>query len=89
MCRAHLVFCLQGKPEAVKIHYEYFDPGSHWCGTCNIMCGHMFDFFKHLESKKHQQVRRALPSLSISPSLVCQYTLPTALLLMKAVLVGF
>ncbi|KAL8585222.1 hypothetical protein ACOMHN_013237 [Nucella lapillus] len=41
--------------EEPKIHYEYFDPGSHWCSSCNMVCGHMFDFFKHVESKKHQQ----------------------------------
>jgi len=33
----------------------YFDPGAHWCSTCNVVCGHMFDFFKHLEHKKHKQ----------------------------------
>ncbi|XP_076463491.1 uncharacterized protein LOC143295754 [Babylonia areolata] len=41
--------------EEPKIHYEYFDPGSHWCSSCNVVCGHMFDFFKHVETKKHQQ----------------------------------
>nr|KAG5689568.1 hypothetical protein BaRGS_021089 [Batillaria attramentaria] len=48
---------LQGdaKKEEPKVQYEYFDPGSHWCQPCNVMCGHMFDFFKHIESKRHQQ----------------------------------
>ncbi|KAK7104305.1 serine/arginine repetitive matrix protein 2-like [Littorina saxatilis] len=45
----------KAEEEKVKVHFEYFDPGTHWCSTCNVMCGHMFDFFKHLETKKHQQ----------------------------------
>ena len=58
-----------GKPvvpkEESKVHYEYFDPGSHWCRSCNLISTNIFDVFSHLHSKKHQMVR----------ALVCRYSL--------------
>ncbi|XP_035519635.1 zinc finger protein 318, partial [Morone saxatilis] len=35
--------------------FEYYDAGNHWCKTCNVTSGSMFDFFTHLHSKSHRK----------------------------------
>ncbi|ELT96730.1 hypothetical protein CAPTEDRAFT_37747, partial [Capitella teleta] len=42
------------KPFVKRMHYEYFDGGSHWCQQCNIVTNTIFDLFEHLHSKGHQ-----------------------------------
>ena len=40
----------------MSVHYEYFDPGNHWCRQCNIVSSNVYEVFQHLHSKKHQSV---------------------------------
>ncbi|XP_015256913.1 PREDICTED: zinc finger protein 318 isoform X2 [Cyprinodon variegatus] len=35
--------------------FEYYDAGNHWCKSCNITSGSMFDFFTHLHGKGHRK----------------------------------
>uniref|UniRef100_A0A8C6NHK3 U1-type domain-containing protein n=1 Tax=Nothobranchius furzeri TaxID=105023 RepID=A0A8C6NHK3_NOTFU len=35
--------------------FEYYDAGNHWCKSCNVTSGSMFDFFTHLHSKSHRK----------------------------------
>ncbi|XP_049591198.1 zinc finger protein 318 isoform X3 [Syngnathus scovelli] len=35
--------------------FEYYDAGNHWCKSCNLTSGSMFDFFNHLHSKTHRK----------------------------------
>uniref|UniRef100_A0A8K9WWT7 Zinc finger protein 318 n=1 Tax=Oncorhynchus mykiss TaxID=8022 RepID=A0A8K9WWT7_ONCMY len=43
-------------PEHPADLFEYYDAGNHWCKSCNVTCGSMFDFFTHLHSKSHRKV---------------------------------
>ncbi|XP_071078940.1 zinc finger protein 318-like [Haliotis cracherodii] len=44
------------KPKSsVGIKHEFFDPGGHWCGVCHHVSASLFDYFTHLQSKKHKQ----------------------------------
>lgn len=50
---------VQLKPEVKEkppLKYEFFDPGGHWCRSCNVIAGNVFNFFSHLQGKKHQKV---------------------------------
>ncbi|KAL0964329.1 hypothetical protein UPYG_G00322320 [Umbra pygmaea] len=42
-------------PETPPDQFEYYDAGNHWCKSCNVTCGSMFDFFTHLHSKSHRK----------------------------------
>ncbi|CAB1343566.1 unnamed protein product [Coregonus sp. 'balchen'] len=42
-------------PETPADLFEYYDAGNHWCKSCNVTCGSMFDFFTHLHSKSHRK----------------------------------
>ncbi|KAJ8014277.1 hypothetical protein DPEC_G00038590 [Dallia pectoralis] len=42
-------------PEPRADLFEYYDAGNHWCKSCNVTCGSMFDFFTHLHSKSHRK----------------------------------
>ncbi|XP_037321499.2 zinc finger protein 318 [Pungitius pungitius] len=35
--------------------FEYYDAGNHWCKSCNVTSGSMFDYFTHLHSKTHRK----------------------------------
>uniref|UniRef100_H3D775 U1-type domain-containing protein n=1 Tax=Tetraodon nigroviridis TaxID=99883 RepID=H3D775_TETNG len=35
--------------------FEYYDAGNHWCHSCNLTSGSMFDFFTHCHSKTHRK----------------------------------
>ncbi|KAM9808414.1 zinc finger protein 318 isoform X2 [Syngnathus typhle] len=35
--------------------FEYYDAGNHWCKSCNLTSGSMFDFLNHLHSKTHRK----------------------------------
>ncbi|XP_070981929.1 zinc finger protein 318-like isoform X1 [Oncorhynchus clarkii lewisi] len=44
-------------PEHPADLFEYYDAGNHWCKSCNVTCGSMFDFFTHLHSKSHRKTQ--------------------------------
>ncbi|XP_041722239.2 zinc finger protein 318 [Coregonus clupeaformis] len=44
-------------PETPADLFEYYDAGNHWCKSCNVTCGSMFDFFTHLHSKSHRKTQ--------------------------------
>ncbi|XP_029608886.1 zinc finger protein 318 [Salmo trutta] len=45
------------RPETPADLFEYYDAGNHWCKSCNVTCGSMFDFFTHLHSKSHRKTQ--------------------------------
>uniref|UniRef100_A0A8C7CJR4 Zinc finger protein 318 n=1 Tax=Oncorhynchus kisutch TaxID=8019 RepID=A0A8C7CJR4_ONCKI len=44
-------------PETPADLFEHYDAGNHWCKSCNVTCGSMFDFFTHLHSKSHRKTQ--------------------------------
>lgn len=37
-------------------HYEYYDPGNHWCDICNRVTGGLNDMLQHMHGSQHQGV---------------------------------
>jgi len=54
---------IQSGDETSEDAYLFYDAGSHWCRTCNVLCGTLYEIFDHVHSAKHKAVRPPRPHL--------------------------
>lgn len=38
------------------MHYEFYDPGAHWCAACVKVESSVFDMCQHMMQPQHRQV---------------------------------
>jgi len=35
---------------------EYYDPGTHWCKSCNFVAFKLYGYLEHLQTSSHMKV---------------------------------
>lgn len=45
-----------GLSKAGGTKVEYYDPGTHWCKTCNFVAFKLYGYLEHLQTSSHMKV---------------------------------